>query len=387
MGHPGQRGHAAADPGLPGAAGLRRVAGPLADGRPTWPPPRRAKPSGAWGRLGYPRRAIRLHLTARALVDRHEGQVPVSLEALRALPGIGAYTAAAVASFAFGQRHAVLDTNVRRVLGRVADGRELPPPSPSVAERRLAESLLPETPAVAARWSVAVMELGALVCTAARPGCPRCPVADQCAWRRAGHPPGDGPRRSPGYEGTDRQCRGRLLAVLRDTCAPVSAPALDAAWPDASQRARALDGLVADGLVDPLPDGTYALPGLHAAGGGRAVRAEPYPIRRAEAANRAGRDARIPAPTTASQRARHGRRPSTDPLHRAPTTASQRARHGRRPWLSKKRGGPRRARPATYRDRAGFSPAAGRWPPARPQHHCRPLQAAHPERRPAWPRP
>ena len=244
-----------------------------------WPRPAdlAAAPAGeavrAWGRLGYPRRAIRLHLTARALVDRHEGQVPVSLEALRALPGIGAYTAAAVASFAFGQRHAVLDTNVRRVLGRVADGRELPPPSPSVAERRLAESLLPETPAVAARWSVAVMELGALVCTAARPGCPRCPVADQCAWRRAGHPPGDGPRRSPGYEGTDRQCRGRLLAVLRDTCAPVSAPALDAAWPDASQRARALDGLVADGLIDPLPDGTYALPGLHAAGGGRAVRA------------------------------------------------------------------------------------------------------------------
>jgi A/G-specific adenine glycosylase len=241
-----------------------------------WPRPAdlAAAPAGeavrAWGRLGYPRRAIRLHLTAQALVDRHEGQVPVSLEALRALPGIGAYTAAAVASFAFGQRHAVLDTNVRRVLGRVADGRELAPPSLSVAERRLAESLLPETPAVAARWSVAVMELGALVCTAARPGCPRCPVADQCAWRRAGHPPGDGPRRSQGYEGTDRQCRGRLLAVLRAADGPVPGAALDAAWPDPRQRARALDGLVADDLVDPLPDGQFALPGLHV----------PYPAER-----------------------------------------------------------------------------------------------------------
>ena len=233
-----------------------------------WPRPAdlAAAPPGeavrAWGRLGYPRRAIRLHLTAQALVNRHEGQVPASLEALRALPGIGAYTAAAVASFAFGQRHAVLDTNVRRVLGRVTAGRELPPPSLSVAERRLAESLLPESPAVAARWSVAVMELGALVCTAARPLCPHCPVAEQCTWRRAGRPPGGTPRRSQGYEGTDRQCRGRLLAVLRDADGPVPGAALDAAWAEPRQRARALDGLVADGLVNPLPDGRFALPGL-----------------------------------------------------------------------------------------------------------------------------
>ena len=234
-----------------------------------WPQPAdlAAAPAGeavrAWGRLGYPRRAIRLHLTAQALVDRHDGQVPESAEALRTLPGIGAYTAAAVASFAFGQRHAVLDTNVRRVLGRLAAARELPPPSLSVAERRLAESLLPEAPAVAARWSVAVMELGALVCTAARPRCPRCPVAAQCAWRQAGHPPGDGPRRSQGYEGTDRQCRGRLLAVLRAADGAVSGAALDAAWAEPRQRARALDGLVTDGLVNPLPDGRFALPGLH----------------------------------------------------------------------------------------------------------------------------
>ena len=107
------------------------------------------------------------------------------------------------------------------------------------------------------------MELGALVCTAARPLCPRCPVADQCTWRGPGHPPGDAPRRSQGYEGTDRQCRGRLLAVLREADGPVPGAALGAAWAEPRQRARALDGLVADGLVDPLPDGRFALPGLH----------------------------------------------------------------------------------------------------------------------------
>ncbi len=232
-----------------------------------WPTPAAlaAAPAGdavrAWGRLGYPRRAIRLHATAQALVERHGGEVPPSADALRELPGVGSYTAAAVASFAFAQRHAVLDTNVRRVLARLVDGRELPPPSPSAAERRLAESLLPEEPPVAARWSVALMELGALVCTAARPRCASCPVAASCAWRRAGHPAGGGPRRTQKYAGTDRQCRGRLLAVLRDCPGPVPGARLEAAWADRLQRSRALDGLVADGLVDPLPDGRFALPG------------------------------------------------------------------------------------------------------------------------------
>src|SRR5437016_11598887 len=142
-----------------------------------WPTPAAlaAAPSGEairqWGRLGYPRRALRLHETATILVARHGGTVPGDLDALRALPGIGSYTAAAVASFAFGQRHAVLDTNVRRVLARLICGRPLPGAAPSAAEVALAESLLPAEPSVAARWSVAVMELGALVCTAASPRC------------------------------------------------------------------------------------------------------------------------------------------------------------------------------------------------------------------------
>jgi A/G-specific adenine glycosylase len=232
-----------------------------------WPTPAAlaAEPPGEairqWGRLGYPRRALRLHETATILTWQHGGTVPADADALLRLPGIGSYTAAAVASFAFGQRHAVLDTNVRRVLARLIAGQPTPPPALSVAETRLAESLLPDEPAVAARWSVAVMELGALVCTAASPQCGRCPVARDCAWLAAGQPPAAVRRRSQRYDGTDRQCRGRLLAVLRECGTPVSRADFDAVWPGAGQLARALDGLVADGLVDPLPDGRYALPG------------------------------------------------------------------------------------------------------------------------------
>ena len=124
-----------------------------------------------WGRLGYPRRAVRLHAAARLIAERHGGTVPSSVAALRELPGVGSYTAAAVASFAYGQRHAVLDTNVRRVLARLVSGVSRPGTSPTAMEVKLAESLLPAEPELAPRWSVAVMELGALVCTADRPRC------------------------------------------------------------------------------------------------------------------------------------------------------------------------------------------------------------------------
>src|SRR5262249_56005116 len=112
------------------------------------------------------------------------------------------------ASFAFGQRHPVLDTNVRRVLARMANGRQWPTRSTMAAEVALARSLLPARPRVAARWSVAVMELGALVCTATRPRCGACPVAAVCAWRLAGSPAGPGRRGGQPYQGTARQCPG-----------------------------------------------------------------------------------------------------------------------------------------------------------------------------------
>jgi A/G-specific adenine glycosylase len=237
-----------------------------------WPAPAAlaAEPPGEairmWNRLGYPRRALRLHAAAVAIVERHGGQVPAEHGALLALPGVGSYTAAAVASFAFGARHAVLDTNVRRVLARVVTGAQYPPPVPTAAEAVLAERLLPADAALAPRWGVATMELGALVCTSRAPRCDDCPVAQLCRWRLDGFPAHDGPpRRVQAYEGTDRRVRGLLLAALRAADGPLPADALAAAAPDEAlrdpaQRDRALDGLVADGLVEPLEGELYRLP-------------------------------------------------------------------------------------------------------------------------------
>ena len=180
-----------------------------------WPTPAAlaAEPPGEairqWGRLGYPRRALRLHETGDPPDRlRHGGTVPADREALLALPGIGSYTAAAVASFAFGQRHAVLDTNVRRVLARLVAGQPTPAAALSVAETRLAESLLPAEPAIAARWSVAMMELGALVCTAASPQCGACPVAARLRLAGRGPP-------SAGVQAPDPALRRHGPAVPR----------------------------------------------------------------------------------------------------------------------------------------------------------------------------
>lgn len=214
----------------------------------------------AWGRLGYPRRALRLHAATVAVVERHGGEIPRTRDELLALPGVGDYTAAAIESFAFAGRAAVLDTNVRRVFARVVTGVQLPGTSVTRDERSLAAALLPvEAPH---RWAAATMELGALVCTARSPRCDECPVAEICRWRRAGFPAYDGPpRRGQTWEGTDRQCRGRLMAVLRDAPGAVPKTALDAVWPDALQRERCLDGLVADELVEAVGDHAFALPG------------------------------------------------------------------------------------------------------------------------------
>lgn len=218
----------------------------------------------AWGRLGYPRRALRLHAAAGAIVERHGGAVPSDPVALRALPGVGEYTAAAVAAFAFGQRCAVVDTNVRRVQARAVTGTALPAPALTAAESALAVELVPDEPAVAARWAVAAMELGAMVCTARSPRCGACPVAGLCAWQLAGAPAHEGPaRRGQAWHGTDRQVRGRLLALLREQTSagqPLDDAALTVAWPDNdAQRERCLTSLVADALVERTGDG-YRLP-------------------------------------------------------------------------------------------------------------------------------
>ncbi len=222
----------------------------------------------AWGRLGYPRRALRLHEAATAMVERHEGEVPSTPAELLALPGVGAYTAAAVACFAFGIPEVVVDTNVRRVLARALEGKALPYRTLTRAETRLAEDAMPagrHTDEGARRaanvWNVAVMELGALVCVARGPRCEECPVADLCAWNLAGRPAYEGPpRRGQDWHGTDRQVRGEILRRLRAEHAALPLSALEDAAPDASQVMRCLDSLVADGLVEPLAHSRFRLP-------------------------------------------------------------------------------------------------------------------------------
>ncbi|MEO3817410.1 A/G-specific adenine glycosylase [Plantactinospora sp. B24E8] len=215
-----------------------------------------------WGRLGYPRRALRLHECAVALVERHGGAVPTELEQLLALPGVGSYTARAVATFAYGRRHPVVDTNVRRVVARAVAGEPDAGLATRPADLVATEALLPAEPAVAARASAAFMELGAVVCTARSPRCVDCPLVDRCAWRASGQAAPAGPTRRPQrYAGTDRQVRGRLLAVLRESTGPVRRERLDLVWADDVQRARALAGLVEDGLVQALAADRYALAG------------------------------------------------------------------------------------------------------------------------------
>ncbi|MEJ6020352.1 A/G-specific adenine glycosylase [Corynebacterium sp. H113] len=217
-----------------------------------------------WGKLGYPRRALRLHECATAIVERHNGQVPRSIDDLLALPGVGDYTARAVAAFAFGMRTPVVDINVRRVLRRYVQGTFLPG-THKRADLDAVEKLLDDDPASAAETSVALMELGALVCKTT-PLCEQCPLVADCAWVLAGKPEpaaheiAAAKRRVQKFEGTDRQVRGKLLDVLRAAESPVEQSILDAVWPDAAQRSRALFSLLDDGLAEQNDQGLFQLP-------------------------------------------------------------------------------------------------------------------------------
>ncbi|MGB3257021.1 MAG: A/G-specific adenine glycosylase [Ornithinimicrobium sp.] len=205
----------------------------------------------AWERLGYPRRAIRLHSCAQAIVDQHHGEVPSQESTLLTLPGIGTYTAAAVAAFAFGVRTTVVDTNVRRVLARSISGAALPAPSLTKDDTDVARQALPADRHDSVRWNVGVMELGALVCTARAPRCDVCPVRDRCAWLRAGRPAYTGPaHRGQSWHGSDRQCRGALLQRLRDHDGWLPAGEFVEAWSqNDEQRERCLAALVQEGLI------------------------------------------------------------------------------------------------------------------------------------------
>jgi A/G-specific adenine glycosylase len=248
-----------------------------------WPDPASlaAEPAGeavrAWGRLGYPRRALRLHAAAVAIEATHGGRVPDTAAQLLSLPGIGTYTAAAVAAFAYGRREPVVDTNIRRVHARAVSGRALPAPALTAAETRLAEALLPTEAPASVLWNASVMELGALICTARTPKCDQCPVRKDCAWLAAGSPVPDYVPKGQAWAGTDRQVRGAVLAVRRAAEKPVHRELLFTAVPglggkddgqvtvalrrlhvlnvDDSQLERALAGLLVDGLAESVAGG------------------------------------------------------------------------------------------------------------------------------------
>lgn len=216
----------------------------------------------AWGKLGYPRRALRLHAAAAVIAAEHDDVVPSDVDTLLGLPGIGAYTARAVAAFAYGQAVPVVDTNVRRVVARAVHGAADAGPPSTTRDLADVKALLPEEDA--AVYSAGLMELGALVCTARAPKCADCPVFGECAWQLAGRPAYAGPVKvAQKFAGTDRQVRGLLLDVLRGTSEAVPKAKLDVVWSDAGQRDKCLDSLLVDGLVEQTASGLFALPGEH----------------------------------------------------------------------------------------------------------------------------
>jgi A/G-specific adenine glycosylase len=206
-----------------------------------------------WGKLGYPRRAKNLHLTAQEVSFRWSGVVPESVDDLLALPGIGDYTARAIACFAYGQPHPVVDTNVKRVVARAIDG-DAAAGHWSMRDAMARVDAAMDTPLSDEEYCLsqkALMELGAVVCTARSPRCDECPLISDCAWRASGFPvdPAVLPRVQARYEGSDRQVRGLILELLRGTPGTHPQSEIDALWSQAAQRERALRSLVSDGLI------------------------------------------------------------------------------------------------------------------------------------------
>ena len=211
----------------------------------------------AWGRLGYPRRALRLHAAAQILVEDFNNEVPDDEFTLQLLPGIGQYTAAAIVAFAYQKRALVMDVNIRRVLTRVIDGNEHPLPAPTTRERAARLTLLPEKSAHV--WAAATMELGALICTSKNPICELCPVIADCNWRKNGYPKSDLIRKSQEWHGTDRKCRGTIIQALREN-ESLTESEIKKLWPDTSQIEKALETLIEDQLIERFSRSRYRLP-------------------------------------------------------------------------------------------------------------------------------
>ncbi len=246
---------------------VTRVIPRLAEWLERWPTPGTlaADPASeavrAWQSLGYPRRALWLHRAATTITEEHDGVVPRDVDALLKLTGVGDYTARAVAVFAYGDRHPVVDTNTRRVIARAVRGQADPAPPSATVDLAEMNALLPADDSEAAVFNAGMMELGAIVCVARKPLCEECPLATVCAWRQAGYPDYDGPKKAvqKRFEGSDRQVRGLIMAEARASTLPIPYERVELLWPDVAQRDRALASLLRDGLLTGDRSGGYLL--------------------------------------------------------------------------------------------------------------------------------
>jgi A/G-specific adenine glycosylase len=211
----------------------------------------------AWGRLGYPRRALRLHECAKVITTELKGVIPGSEVELRKLPGVGEYTAAAIVAFAYQGRSLVLDINIRRLFSRLYQGVDSPTAAPTKAERIEYAQYIPQKNAHL--WAAATMELGALICTAKNPLCGRCPVAQSCQWRSLDYPSSERVKRSQSWHGTDRQCRGTIVQALREN-STLSKRELLLLWDVPAQVEKAILTLLDDGLIEERGKSSYSLP-------------------------------------------------------------------------------------------------------------------------------
>jgi A/G-specific adenine glycosylase len=211
----------------------------------------------AWGRLGYPRRALRLHECAKVITREYKGEIPQTESQLRELPGIGEYTAAAIMAFAFSKRSLVLDINIRRLFARLFEGLESPKPAATKSEKSRYESLIPQKDSHL--WAAATMELGAVICTSQSPKCGICPVATACKWRSLDYPKSDLVKRQQSWHGTDRQCRGTIVQALRENDI-LTKDQIKQLWDVPSQLEKALITLLDDGLIEVRGKNKFSLP-------------------------------------------------------------------------------------------------------------------------------
>jgi len=209
----------------------------------------RAEVIRTWAGLGYNRRAVALSESAREIARDHGGRLPRDPEVLRRLPGVGPYTASAVAAIAFGAPLAAIDTNVRRVVSRSALGVE-PDEVPAAELSEAADAALDRSDP--ATWNQAVMDLGREVCRPA-PRCDVCPLAARCRFRASGRRPEARPRRDARFAGSSRQVRGRIVEALRRSDRMTLAYLASFTGVEVERAAVAVRGLHREGLVTAGP--------------------------------------------------------------------------------------------------------------------------------------